>query len=169
MHWCSNIPSSSSSSAAHIVRWHSHKKKYPILTLSKLICCGGRDQAQKVHLAYNIAHCRHVFAIMAVLLRNLHTHQHYAVSKPQWPRRVVIPEFHLHRQKTPASAVNYTYLSRAYLDVSDGVTHIWPIPRALDRAYVWTFRRTFLSMTHHVRTYVVGEDKSSIQSLMLMR
>jgi len=33
--------------------------------------------------------------------------------------------------------------------------------------YVMTFRMTFLSVTHHV--HVLGENRSSIQSLALMR
>jgi len=47
--------------------------------------------------------------------------------------------------------------------------HIWPIP--MPGAYVWyvtTFCVTFLSMTHHVRIYVLCENRSSIQSLVLM-
>ena len=28
---------------------------------------------------------------------------------------------------------------------------------------------TFLSVTHHICTYILGENRSSIQSLMLMR
>jgi len=32
-----------------------------------------------------------------------------------------------------------------------------------------TFHVTFLSMTHHVRTYILGENRSLIQSLALMR
>jgi len=50
----------------------------------------------------------------------------FVVSKPRWPRCTVVPDFHLRRQRTPSSAI---YLSRAYLSVSDCVTHIWPIPR----------------------------------------
>jgi len=58
-----------------------------------------------------------------------------------------------------------------YLKVSDCVTHIWPIPmvcnnilrdipeRDLPRMYVHT----------HVCTYVLCENRSSIQSLVLMR
>ena len=49
----------------------------------------------------------------------------FVVSKPRWPRYAVVPDLHLHRQRTPSSAI---YLSRAYLSVSDCVTHIWPIP-----------------------------------------
>jgi len=74
----------------------------------------------------------------------------FVVSKPRWPRCSVVPDLHLHRQRTPSSAI---YLSRAYLSVSDCVTHIWPIPRPC-LWYVTTFRVTFLSVTHHVRTYV---------------
>ena len=42
------------------------------------------------------------------------------VSKMQWPRCAVVPDLHLHRQRTLSS----THLSRAYLNVSDCVTHI---------------------------------------------
>jgi len=71
----------------------------------------------------------------------------FVVSKPRWPRAVV-PDLHLHRQRTPSSVI---YLSRAYLNVSDCVTHTWPRPRPW---YVTTFRVTFLSVTHHIRMYV---------------
>ena len=47
----------------------------------------------------------------------------FVVSKPQWPCRTVVPDLHLHRQRTLSSP----HLSRAYLNVSDCVTHIWPI------------------------------------------
>jgi len=59
--------------------------------------------------------------------------------------------FHLHRQRTPWSAINYVYLN-----VSDCVTHIWPILMALGRVrvynYVTKFHGTFLSMTNHACT-----------------
>ena len=89
----------------------------------------------------------------------------FVVSKPRWPRCAVIPDLHLHRQRTPSSAI---YLSRAYLSVSDCVTHIWPIPSARPCLwYVTTFRVTFLSVTHHVRThvrtYVLCENRSARQ------
>ena len=47
----------------------------------------------------------------------------FVVSKSQWPCRTVVPDLHLHRQRTLSSP----HLSRAYLNVSDCVTHIWPI------------------------------------------
>jgi len=50
--------------------------------------------------------------------------------------------------------------------VSDCVKHIIT---AYTVWYVTTFRVTFLSVTHHVRTYVLSENRSSIQSLALMR
>jgi len=45
----------------------------------------------------------------------------FVVSKPRWPRCTIVPDLHLHHQRTPSSAI---YLSRAYLNVSDCVTHI---------------------------------------------
>ena len=78
----------------------------------------------------------------------------FVVSKPRWPRCTVVPDLHLHRQRTPSSVI---YLSRAYLNVSDYVMHIWPIPRPC-LWYVTTFRMTFLSVTHRVRTYSVRID-----------
>ena len=66
------------------------------------------------------------------------------VSKPQWPRRAVVLDLHLHRQRTLSSVIDYIYVSRAYLNVLDyGVT---------------TFRVTFLSVTQHVHTYFVRID-----------
>jgi len=47
----------------------------------------------------------------------------FVVSKPQWPCRTVVLDLHLHRQRTLSSP----HLSQAYLNVSDCVTHIWPI------------------------------------------
>jgi len=66
-----------------------------------------------------------------------------------------------HHQKRPVACNQY--LSRAYLTVSDCVStygpYIW---------YVTTFYVTFLSVTHHIRTYILCENISSIQSLTLM-
>ena len=76
------------------------------------------------------------------------------------------------RPSSPLSmnAVRDQYLSRPYLNVSDPVygLHLW---------CVTTFRVTFLSVTHHVRTYVrthirtyvLCQNRSLIQSLALMR
>jgi len=47
----------------------------------------------------------------------------FVVSKPRWPRCAVVPDLHLHRQRMPSAI----YLSRAYLNVSDCVMHIWPM------------------------------------------
>jgi len=81
------------------------------------------------------------------------------VSELRWPCCAVTKE----RCSLPI------YLSRAYLNVSDCVMHII---MAYTIWYVTTFRVTFLSVTHHVhthiRTYVLGENRSSIQSLALM-
>ena len=45
----------------------------------------------------------------------------FVVSKPRWPRCTVVPDLHLHRQRAPSSA---TYLSQAYLNLSDCVSNI---------------------------------------------
>ena len=56
------------------------------------------------------------------------------------------------RPPSPSPKNAEQYLSRAYLNVSDCVTHIWPILWYI--RYVMTFHVTFLSVTHHVCTYV---------------
>ena len=75
------------------------------------------------------------------------------VSKPQWPRRAVVLDLHLHRQRTLSSVIDYIYVSRAYLNVLD-----WgnDIPR-------------YIPERDPTRTYVLCENRSSIQSLTLMR
>ena len=64
-------------------------------------------------------------------------------------------------------------ISESYLNVSDYVTHTSLHMARLSLWYATTFRVTFLSVTHHVRTcirtYVLCENRSSIQSLVLMR
>ena len=47
------------------------------------------------------------------------------VSKPRWPRCAVVPNLHLHHQRTPSSVINYIYLNRAYLNVSACVMHTY--------------------------------------------
>jgi len=88
----------------------------------------------------------------------------FAVSKLRWPHRAIIPDLHLHHQRTPSA-----HLSKLSIHVSECVTYglyLW---------YVTTFHVTFLSVTHHVRThvyirtYVLCENRSPIQSLALMR
>ena len=79
------------------------------------------------------------FIFLRVASRRLHSvldSSTSGVSKPRWPHSAVIPDLHLHCQRTLLSVVNYIYLSRAYLDVSDCVTHIWPILMALGRVHV---------------------------------
>jgi len=68
------------------------------------------------------------------------------------------------RQRTPSSAI---YLSRAYLNVSDCVTHIWPIPMVCNDIPHDIPERD--PPGTYVRTYVLCENRSSIQSLTLMR
>jgi len=80
-------------------------------------------------------------------------------------------------QAAMAPLLHRQYLSRAYLNVSDCVTHISLHMAGLYLWYATTFRVTFLSVTHHVRTYVrthartyvLCENRSPIQSLALMR
>jgi len=45
----------------------------------------------------------------------------FAVGGAVWPCRAIVPDLHLHRQRTP---INYIYLSQSYLNVSDCLTHI---------------------------------------------
>jgi len=35
----------------------------------------------------------------------------------QWSCHAIVPDLHLHRQRTPSSAINYIYLSQAYQTV----------------------------------------------------
>ena len=84
----------------------------------------------------------------------------FVVSKPRWPRCAVVPDLHLHRQRTASSAI---YLSRAYLNVSDCVTHIWPIPMVCNNI------PRDIPERDPPHTYVLCENRSSIQSLALMR
>ena len=44
--------------------------------------------------------------------------------------------------------------------------YLWPW---VGDTYVTTFHMTFLSVTHHIRTYILCENRSSIQSISLMR
>ena len=77
---------------------------------------------------------------------------------------------HLHCQRT---AINCIYLSRAYLNVSDCVMHIWP------SLWPWVRAHVCNDLLHdiperdppctYIRMYVLCENRSSIQSLALMR
>ena len=79
------------------------------------------------------------------------------------------------RLPSPSPKINYIYLSQAYLNMSvfcDVYTYglyLWPWVGCM---YVMTFHVTFLSVTHHVctyvRIYVLCENRSSIESLTLM-
>jgi len=87
----------------------------------------------------------------------------FVVSKPQWPAAPSSP--------TSISIVKeccypYIYLSRAYLNMSDCVTHIWPIPMVCN-----DIRRDIPKHDPpptYVRTYILCENRSLIQSLALM-
>ena len=59
------------------------------------------------------------------------------------------------------------HLSRAYLNVSHCVTHIWPIPMVCNNIPHDIPERDLPRM--YVRTYILCENRSSIQSLALMR
>ena len=65
--------------------------------------------------------------------------------------------------KKPSSAIKY--LSRAYLNVSDCVTHIWPIPMVCNDILCDVPERD--PPRTYVHTYS-HENRSSIQSLALM-
>ena len=56
-------------------------------------------------------------------------------------------------------------LSRAYLNVSDCVTHIWPIPMLM----VCNDIPRDIPKRDPPRIYVLSENRASIQSLALMR
>ena len=92
----------------------------------------------------------------------------FVVFKLQWPRCAIIPD--LHRQRT-LSIVHDLFESSVseYVRLCDA--HMAYI--CLSYMYVTTFRVTFLNKTHHirmhVRTYVLCENRSSIQSFALMR
>jgi len=89
----------------------------------------------------------------------------FVVSKPQWHPRTVVPDLHLHRQSCrPRSSIWVEHIRMCQ--------SVWRT-YGLYQWYVTTFRVTFLSVTHHVRThvctYVPCENRSWIQSLALMR
>ena len=71
----------------------------------------------------------------------------FVVTKPRWPRCTVIPDLHLHCQR----ALSSTNLSE--LSISECV-RLCDTHYGLYLWHVTTFRVTFLSMTHHVRTYI---------------
>ena len=86
----------------------------------------------------------------------------FVVSKPRWPHCAVIPNLHLHRQRVLSSE----HLSESSIsecvrlcDAHNYGLYLW---------YVMTFPVTFLSVTHHICTYILRENRSSIQSLALM-
>ena len=70
------------------------------------------------------------------------------VSKPQWHRCAVVPDCHLHCQKTLSS----THLSES--SISECVRLCDAHNYGLYPWYVTTFCVTFLSVTHHVRTCI---------------
>jgi len=76
----------------------------------------------------------------------------FVVFKPRWPRCAVVPD-----------SISITK-DLSELSVSECDAHM-----AYTYAYgMTTFHLTFLSVTHHIRTYVLCETRSSIQSLALM-
>ena len=72
----------------------------------------------------------------------------FVVSKPWWPRRAVIPDLHLHRKEHHP----HISLSWAYPNVSPQIIYAYGVTYSLYLWYVTTFRVTFLSVTHHIRT-----------------
>jgi len=84
----------------------------------------------------------------------------FVVSKPWWPCRAIVPNLHLHHQRMPSSV----HVSEC-VGLCDTHMAVWPmvcknipcdIPeRDPPRMYVCT----------HVRTYVLCENRCSIQNL----
>ena len=97
-------------------------------------------------------------ACVTFTIGNRRSYLVFVVSKPQWSYCANVPDLHLHRQRTRSTTSieisECVRLCDAHMAYTYGVT---------------TFRVTFLSMTHHVRMYVLCENRSSIQSLALMR
>ena len=86
------------------------------------------------------------------------------VSELRWPRRAVIPSLHLHCQRMLSSAHLFESSISECVGLCDARNY-----SLYHMVYVTLFRMTFLSVTHHVRmSYVLSENRSSIQSLTLM-
>ena len=81
-----------------------------------------------------------------------------------WPHRAIVPNLHLYHHRMLSSAMNY--FSRAYLNVSDCVRHIWPIPMVYND--IPHDIPECDPLRTYAPTYVLCENKSSIQSLLLM-
>ena len=85
------------------------------------------------------------------------------VSEPQWPHHAVVPSLHLHCQRTLSSAHLFESSISECVRLCDAHDY------SLYHMVLTLFHMTFLSLTHHVRmSYVLSENRSSIQSLALM-
>ena len=103
----------------------------------------------------------------------------FVVSKLWWPCRAVIPNLHLHHPWSTASIwVEHTWMCQSVrpwvgcMYVMTFCVTFWMCQSVrpwVGCMYVTTFCVTFLSVSHHIRTYVHCENRSSIQSLALMR
>ena len=61
------------------------------------------DYARACHMRVQVRRAWHVLRLQ------LYSCSVFVVSKPRWPRCGVVPDLHLHRQRTPSSAI---YLSQ---------------------------------------------------------
>ena len=75
----------------------------------------------------------------------------------RWTHHTVVPDLSIAKE----CCCPHIYLSWAYLNVSDCVTHIWPIPMVCNNIPCDPPRM-------YVCTYVLCENRSSIQSLALL-
>ena len=60
----------------------------------------------------------------------------FVVSKPQWPRRAIIPDLHLHRQRTPSAHLSELSISEC---VTIDYTHVF-MPMVSHMAYTYSIR-----------------------------
>ena len=103
----------------------------------------------------------------------------FVVSKLWWPCRAVIPNLHLHHPWSTTSIwVEHTWMCQSVrpwvgcMYVMTFCVTFWMCQSVrpwVGCMYVTTFCVTFLSVSHHIRMYVHCENRSSIQSLALMR
>ena len=83
----------------------------------------------------------------------------FVASKQWWPRCTVVPDLRLHQKRMPRHPRSTTSIWVKQTVKRTYGLHLW---------YVSTFHVTFPSVTHHVGTYVLCENRSLIQSLVLM-
>ena len=126
---------------------HAHLCLTPVHRLCTHVICGCRWGARGTCYIY----CRPRRSCLVLV-----------GPKLRWPHHAIIPNLHLQRQRTLSS----THLSES--SISECVRLCNAHNYGLYIWYVTTFHVTFLRMTHHVRTYILSENRSSIQSLALM-